>query len=197
MRTHLRPALVVLLLLTALTGFTYPMAMTGLATLFFRRAARGSLIIGAHGVPRGSTLIAQPFTGAGYFQPRASAAATDASVSGGTNLGPTNPALADSLMARAARLRTEAPELASTPIPADLLTASASGLDPDLSPEAAHWQAWRVARARALPNELVDSLVAAHIEGRLWGLFGEPRVNVLLLDLALDSVSAAQHPDAR
>lgn len=191
MRAHLRPALVVLLLLTGLTGILYPLAMTGVSTILFPARARGSLVVGPAGILIGSTLIAQRFTGRRYFQPRPSTAAADASVSSGSNLGPSNPALADSLAARATHLRAEDPHLATGAIPTDLLTASGSGLDPDLSPEGARWQAWRVAQARGLPKATVDSLVTAHIEGRLWGLFGEPRVNVLRLNLSLDSLSGS------
>ena len=191
MRAQLRPALVVLLLLTALTGLAYPLAMTAASTVLFPRTAGGSLIRGAAGAPVGSALIAQPFAAPGYFHPRPSAASPDASRSSGSNLGPSNPVLADSFLARAARLRAEVTGQGVPPIPADLLTASASGLDPDLSPEGALWQVARVARARGLAEARVDSLVRAHVEGRLWGLFGEPRVNVLRLDLALDSLVPA------
>ena len=191
MRAHFSPALIVLLLLTAITGIIYPLGMTGLGTLLFPGQAQGSLMTGVSGAPVGSRLIAQPFAGAGYFQTRPSAAAADASLSSGTNLGPTNPILGDSLQARAARLRAEDPTLGVGSIPADLLTASGSGLDPDISPAGARWQALRVARARRLPQGRVDSLIVSRIEGRLWGLFGEPRVNVLALNLALDSLAIA------
>lgn len=189
MRTHFRPALIVLLLLTGLTGILYPLVMTGLASALFPRPAGGSLIVGPTGTPIGSSLIAQPFTGARYFQTRPSAAAADASVSSGSNLGPTNPVLADSFHVRAARLRAEGPSLAVRPVPTDLLTASGSGLDPDISPDGARWQAVGVARTRTIPQATVDSLIAAHTEGRLWNLFGDPRVNVLRLNLALDSLT--------
>ncbi|HWA41291.1 MAG TPA: potassium-transporting ATPase subunit KdpC [Gemmatimonadales bacterium] len=191
MRAQFRPALVVLLILTAFTGLLYPLAMTGAGGLLFPDAAQGSLVRGASGAPIGSRLIAQPFSGAGYFQPRPSAAAADASVSSGTNLGPTNAVRADSFQARAGRRRAEDPAHAQAPIPADLLTASGSGLDPDLSPAAAQWQALRVAKTRGITPAAVDSLIAVHTEGRLWGLFGEPRVNVLALNLALDSLTPA------
>ena len=191
MRAQLRPALVVLLLLTALTGLAYPLALTGVSAMLFPRRAGGSLVRGAAGAPVGSALIAQPFIAPGYFHPRPSAAAPDASLSGGSNLGPSNPVLADSFQARAARLRAEAAGQGAGPIPADLLTASASGLDPDLSPEGAFWQVARVAQARGLAKERVDSLVRSHVEGRLWGLFGEPRVNVLRINLSLDSLSGS------
>ena len=191
MRAHLRPAVVILFLLTGLTGILYPLAMTGVGTALFPRQARGSLVPSGSTTPLGSTLIAQPFIGAGYFHGRPSAAAPDASLSSGSNLGPTNPALGDSLGIRATRLRVEDPIHATGSIPADLLTTSASGLDPDLSPEGAQWQAARVALARRLPEARVDSLIAAHTEGRLWGLFGEPRVNVLRINLSLDSLSGS------
>lgn len=189
MRANLRPALVLLLLLTGLTGVLYPLALTGVAAVLFPRQAGGTLLRRADGTVLGSSLIAQPFGGAGYFQGRPSAAAPDASLSSGSNLGPTNPVLADSLQARARRLRGGDSSLASAPIPADLLTTSASGLDPDLSPAGARWQVGRVARARGVAPEVLDRLIVAHTEGRLWGLFGEPRVNVLALDLALDSLT--------
>lgn len=189
MRAHLRPALVVLLLLTGLTGILYPFAMTGLGAALFPRAAHGSLILGRTGTPIGSSLIAQSFTGAGYFHTRPSAAAPDASLSSGSNLGPTNPVLADSLRARAVRLRAEGSGAANVAIPVDLLTTSASGLDPDLSPDGARWQVARIAPARGLSAAAVDALIGSHTEGRLWGLFGEPRVNVLLINLALDSLA--------
>jgi K+-transporting ATPase ATPase C chain len=190
MRAQLRPALVVLLLMTALTGVLYPFVMTGLAGALFPRQAHGSLLLGRAGTPIGSTLIAQVFTGPGYFHSRPSAAAPDASLSSGSNLGPTSPLLADSLNARAVRLRAEHLGAATGSIPVDLITASASGLDPDLSPDGARWQAARIATARNIPVAILDSLVAVHTERRLWGLFGEPRVNVLLLDLALDSLAS-------
>ena len=177
-------------MLTALTGVAYPLALTGIANLLLPRQARGSLIADPSGRIIGSGLIAQPFGGPGYFQPRPSAVAPDASLSGGSNLGPTSPVLAESLAVRAARARAERGATLDTPVPADLITASGSGLDPDLSPAAARWQGARVARVRGIPADRVDSLIDAHTEGRLWGLFGEPRVNVLRLDLALDSLGA-------
>jgi K+-transporting ATPase ATPase C chain len=190
-RAYLRPAFVLLLVLTGLTGVAYPLAMTGIASLLFPRQASGTLIIDASGRIRGSALIAQAFPDPGYFRSRASAAAADASLSSGTNLGPTNPALAESLTVRAARVRAERLASAGSPVPADLLTASASGLDPHLSPAGARWQSERVARARGITPARVDSLIIARTEPRLWGLFGEPRVNVLALNLALDSLATA------
>jgi K+-transporting ATPase ATPase C chain len=189
MRAHFRPALILLLLLTGLTGILYPLAMTGVGSALFPRQAGGSLLRRDDGTVLGSSLIAQQFGGAGYFHGRPSAAAADGSLSSGSNLGPTNPVLADSLNARATRLRAEEPSVATVPIPADLLTTSASGLDPELTPAAAQWQGARVARARGLTVATMDSLISIHTQGRLWGLFGEPRVNVLLLDLALDSLT--------
>ena len=140
MRAYFRPALVLLLILTAITGVIYPLATTGVASLLLPRQGHGTLVSDATGQTRGSALIAQPFADSGHFQPRPSAAAADASLSSGTNLGPTNPVLAESLAVRAARARTAAGAPAGAPVPADLITASGSGLDPHLSPAAARWQ---------------------------------------------------------
>lgn len=191
MRAYFRPALVLLLILTGITGVVYPLTMTGIATLLLPRQARGTLITDGSGQVRGSVLIAQSFADPGHFRSRPSAAAPDASLSSGTNFGPTNPTLAESLTVRAAQVRTEAGAATGSPVPADLLTASASGLDPHLSPAGARWQSERVARARGILPARVDSLITAHTEPRLWGLFGEPRVNVLALNLALDSLAPA------
>jgi K+-transporting ATPase ATPase C chain len=191
-RGHLRPALVLLAAMTVLTGVVYPCVMTGLARLLFPAEAAGSLIV-IDGEVRGSRLIGQPFDDPAYFWGRPSATSPhpyDAASSSGSNLGPTNPVLGDAVRARVAALRAADPGN-TRPIPVDLVTASASGLDPHISPAAADWQIGRVARARRLDEALVRQLVAAHTEGRIQGLWGEPRVHVLGLNLALDSLRAA------
>ncbi|MGE0421693.1 MAG: potassium-transporting ATPase subunit KdpC [Reyranellaceae bacterium] len=184
MLRQIRPALVMLGLMTVLLGIAYPLATTGIAGLIFRDQAGGSLVrVGDKVV--GSALLAQAFTGDKYFHPRPSAAGEkgfDAASSSGSNLGPTSKALNERVKGDVATLRKET----TAPIPADLVTASGSGLDPHISPAAAMLQAPRVAKARGLPEERVRALIEARIEGRLLGLIGEPRVNVLLLNLALD-----------
>jgi K+-transporting ATPase ATPase C chain len=179
----LRTTLVTLVL----TGLMYPLVMTGLAQGIFPKAASGSLVTNGEGKVVGSRWIGQGFTGAGYFQPRPSAAGAgfDATSSGGSNFGPTSAKLRDRVKADVARLRHDNPE-APALVPAELVTASASGLDPDLSPGAATWQVARVARARGLDAERVRTVLADQIEGRDLGFLGEPHVNVLLLNLALD-----------
>jgi K+-transporting ATPase ATPase C chain len=180
---------VVLVLLTALTGAVYPALVTGAARLLFAERARGSLVHKA-GRPAGSALIGQPFLDARYFWSRPSATTPmpyNAAASAGSNLGPGNPALADATAARVARLRAAGGE-PRTPVPVDLITSSASGLDPHVSPAAAFYQVPRVARARGRPEAEVRALVAGHVEGRQWGVLGEPRVNVLKLNLALDGI---------
>jgi len=188
-RSALRPALVLLAVLTVLTGVVYPLAVTGIAQLLFPRAAAGSLVLrGGHAL--GSALIGQSFSDPGHFWSRPSATTPqpyNGTGSTGSNLGPLNPALLDAVKARIATLRSADPGN-SAPVPVDLVTASASGLDPHISVAAAQYQAARVARARSLPEARVRALIDAHSEGRLLGIIGEPRVNVLELNLALDSL---------
>lgn len=187
MRTLLRPALLAMLVLTLLTGAVYPALVTGLSTLFFRGRAGGSLIVRGDSAV-GSALIGQPFSGAGYFWSRPSATAQvpyNGAASGGSNLGPTNPAQLDAVKARVEALRS-ADAGNTRPVPVDLVTASGSGLDPDITPAAAEYQLGRVARARHLPEDRVRELVHHFTQGRQFGILGEPRVNVLMLNLALD-----------
>lgn len=186
---HIRPALIVLTLLGFLTGVIYPLAITGTAQLLFPYQANGSLIT-INGRVVGSHLVAQPFASDRYFWPRPSAtspAPWNGAASSGSNLGPTNLALKDSVVERIAALRT-ADASVQTPVPVDLVTASASGLDPHLSPAAARVQAPRVAKARGIPLARVLPLIENQIEQRTFGVFGEPRVNVLALNLALDGL---------
>ncbi len=190
MTTQLRPAFVSLLLLTLLIGLLYPLLVTGLAQLIFPAAANGSLIVDRHGQPVGSTLIGQPFSEPQYFWGRPSATAPfpyNAAASSGSNYGPLNPALLDAVRARITALKAVDPAN-SAPIPVDLVTASGSGLDPHISPAAAAYQVARVARMRGLSEAVVSQLVARHTEGRTFGLLGEPRVNVLQLNLALPTL---------
>lgn len=187
MGKQLVPALRITLLLTALTGMAYPGLVTGLCQALFPRQANGSLIL-KDGRLIGSSLIGQSFTRPGYFQPRPSAAGTDgydAAASGGSNLGPTSRKLADRLKASTEKFRRENPDYTG-PVPADLVTASGSGLDPHLSPASAEAQIARVARARDADPGQVRQIVAQLTEGRAFGFLGEPRVNVLRLNLALD-----------
>ncbi len=187
MHSLVRPALTLLAVFTLLTGVAYPLAVTGASQLLFSRQATGSVLV-RDGRVVGSSLIGQPFDAPQYFWARPSATSPhpyNAAASTGSNLGPTNPALIDAVRARIAALRAADPTASAT-IPADLVTASASGLDPHISPAAALYQARRVARARAMSDERVRALIERHVEGRTWGVLGEPRVNVLALNLALD-----------
>lgn len=187
MFNELKPALFITIVFTLLTGLLYPLAITGICQVVFPHTANGSLIE-RNGHVIGSRLIAQSFTRPEYFHPRASAAGDkgyDATNSGGTNLAATNPTLADRLKKDAAAFRKENPTYTG-PIPADAITTSASGLDPDISPANAMAQAARIAAARHLSADRVDDLVRAHIHGRTLGFIGEPTVNVLDLNLALD-----------
>lgn len=167
------------------TGLLYPLLVTGLAQVLFHGRADGSLVRDEQGQVIGSELIGQPFSSPAYFQPRPSAASYDGASSSASNLGPTSQKLKDRVAADVARLQKENPD-AEGPIPDDLVTTSASGLDPHLTPEGALWQVERVAKARGVAPERLRALVEANTEGRDLGLLGEPRVNVLLLNLALD-----------
>jgi K+-transporting ATPase ATPase C chain len=189
MTEQIRPALMMLLVLTIVTGVAYPLMITGLAQLLFPEQANGSVIV-RDGKIIGSRLIGQYFDQPQYFWGRPSVTAPfpyNAAASGGSNLGPSNPALIEAVKARIAALRAADPGN-DRPVPVDLVTASGSGLDPHISPAAALYQAKRVARARALDENRVNALVAEHTEGRQSGLLGEPRVNVLELNLALDAL---------
>jgi len=177
------------LVLLVTCGLVYPALVVLVGGVAFPYQAGGSIITGADGNPVGSELIAQAFDKDGYFHPRPSAAGSDgydATSSGGSNLGPTNQKLIDRVTGDAAALKQENPNL--TVLPADLLTTSGSGLDPDISPDAALAQAPRVAQARGLPEQQVRDLIGSHVTGRDLGIFGEPRVNVLKLNLTLDQV---------
>jgi K+-transporting ATPase ATPase C chain len=199
MLREIRPAILVLVLLTAITGLAYPLAITAIAGVIFPKQAQGSLIE-KDGRVIGSALIGQEFKDDKYFHGRPSAtlgpdpadatktvsAPYNAANSGGSNLGPTSKALSDRLKEDVEKLRAENP---SVPVPVDLVTTSASGLDPDISPDAALFQAPRVAKARSMPEDRVRQLVTENTRGRFAGFLGEPRVNVLALNLALDAAS--------
>jgi K+-transporting ATPase ATPase C chain len=187
----LRQSFVLLLLMTAITGVLYPLAATGLAQVIFPKQANGSLIV-RDGKPVGSALIGQSFTDPKYFWGRPSATspnAYNASASSGSNLGPTNPALTDTVKQRIAALQAADPGN-NAAVPVDLVTASGSGLDPEISPAAAQYQLARVAQARGLSSAQVQALVSEYTRDRQFGVLGEPRVNVLQLNLALDARQA-------
>jgi K+-transporting ATPase ATPase C chain len=192
---QLRPAIVMTLLLCLLTGFVYPGVVTGLAQVLFPRQANGSLVE-VNGKVVGSALIGQPFTQPYYFHPRPSAAGSgyDATSSGGTNKGPTDAKLADTLIAGAIDSAVKYDHVVRGHIPSDMVTASGSGLDPHISPANAHLQVVRVAAARGRTPEEMHLFVDAHTEGRQFGVFGDPRVNVLLLNIALDSAFGRRTP---
>jgi K+-transporting ATPase ATPase C chain len=186
----LRQSVTTLVVMAVLTGVIYPLAVTGIAQGLFSREAGGSMIVKDTRIV-GSELIGQPFSDPGYFWPRPSATAPvpyNAGASSGSNLGPTNPALLEAIQERVAVLRAADPGNTSQ-VPVDLVTASGSGLDPHISPAAAEYQLARVARARGLREEVVRALVVEHTESRQWGVFGEPRVNVLELNLSLDALT--------
>jgi K+-transporting ATPase ATPase C chain len=196
MLKHLRPAVVMIVLMTVLSGLLYPLAITGLAAVIFHDQAKGSLIV-KEGHVVGSALIGQSFSSDRYFHGRPSAttdtdpqdssksvpAPYNAANSGGSNMGPTSQALIDRVKAEAGRLAAENPHAA---VPVDLVTTSASGLDPDVTPAGIMFQVPLVAKARGLPEAELQAFVETHVEGRLLGIFGEPRVNVLKLNLDLD-----------
>jgi K+-transporting ATPase ATPase C chain len=200
MLREFRPAIVLLIALTLITGLAYPLAMTGLAQVLFPTQANGSLLV-KDGKVIGSSLIGQLFTEDKYFQGRPSATVKpdpkdatktvpepyNAANSAGSNLGPTSKALIERIKGDLEKAKAENP---GAPVPIDLVTTTASGLDPHISPEAAYFQVPRVAKARALPEARVRQLVAQHVEGRLLGILGEPRVNVLALNLALDRAAS-------
>ena len=197
---EIRPAIVFIIALTLITGLVYPLAITGIAGLIFPSKAQGSLVE-RDGTVVGSGLIGQSFTSDRYFHGRPSATVTpdpndptknvdapyNAANSGGSNLGPTNQALVDRVKGELDKLRAENPAM---PVPIDLVTTSGGGLDPHISPDAALFQVPRVAKARNMPEDRVRQIVNENIEGRLLGILGEPRVNVLALNLALDRAAA-------
>ncbi len=192
MKTLIRPLVVLFVVLTAVTGLAYPAVMTVFGQVVFPSQANGSLIEQG-GKVVGSALIGQPFDAPKYFWGRLSATTPmpyNATGSGGSNLGPLNPSLADQVKARIAALHDAGTDL-SKPVPVDLVTASASGLDPEITPAAAAYQVERVAKARRLSPDVVAQLVAANTSARQFGVLGEPRVNVLKLNLALDAAQAA------
>jgi K+-transporting ATPase ATPase C chain len=189
MRAQIRPALASLILFSLLTGVVYPLCVTGFAQAVFPHQANGSLLV-ADGTAIGSEIIGQPFNDPRYFWSRPSATSPfpyNAAASSGSNLGPTNPELAQAVSERIAELRASDPQN-TLPVPVDLVTASASGLDPHISIAAANYQVARVAKARGLDEALVNELMKKYTEGRQLGILGMPRVNVLRLNLALDKI---------
>jgi potassium-transporting ATPase KdpC subunit len=193
MKKNLITAVLMTIATTVLLGILYPLLVTGLAQMIFPQQANGELIKGKDGVLVGSRLIGQPFSGPGYFHSRPSAAGAagyDASASSGSNLGPTNAQLTARVKGDVAKLQAENP---GTPIPVDLVTTSGSGLDPDISPAAAQFQIRRVAAERKVSEAEVMRLVLENSEGRQWGFLGEPRVNVLELNMALDARYGRPH----
>jgi K+-transporting ATPase ATPase C chain len=189
MLSHLRAASVMLVLLTVLTGFIYPVIVTGIAQLLFPHQANGSVIL-RDGKPVGSELIGQPFDDPKYFWSRPSATSPfpyNAAASSGSNLGPTNPDLLKAVAERAETLKKANPGQ-TAPVPVDLVTASGSGLDPHITPAAALYQVPRVAKTRRIPEDRLRQFVAEHIQERTFGVLGEPGVNVLALNVALDSL---------
>jgi len=184
---NLKIAILMTIATTVLLGIIYPLVVTGLAQVLMHDKANGQLIY-RKGELVGSNIIGQAFTGAGYLHPRPSAAGNgyDAANSGGSNLGPTNQKLIDRVKADTARLQAENP---GQPVPVDLVTTSASGLDPDITPAAAAFQVPRIAKARGMSEQQVREIIARHTAGRQWGFLGEPRVNVLQVNLELDQVS--------
>jgi potassium-transporting ATPase KdpC subunit len=190
MKTLIRPAVSLFVLLSIVTGVAYPLIVTGIAKVTFPEAASGSLIV-KDGKAVGSRLIGQNFTDPKYFWGRPSATSPqpyNASASSGSNQGPLNPALVDAVKGRIDALKAADPDN-TKPIPADLVTASASGLDPHISPTAADYQIGRIAKARQIDPSVVKAMVARYTEDRQWSIFGDPRVNVLELNLALDTTS--------
>jgi len=185
----IRPAVALFLVLTVLTGLVYPLAVTGIARVILPHEAAGSLVL-RDGQPVGSSVIGQSFSGSGYFWSRPSATAPqpyNGTGSSASNLGPLNPALTEAIKARIEALKAADPTN-TAPVPVDLVTASASGLDPDISVAAARYQAARIARVRSLDPGVVQALIEGHSRGKLLGVIGEPRVNVLELNLALDAL---------
>jgi K+-transporting ATPase ATPase C chain len=191
LKNQFRPAIVLTLLFCVITGLVYPGVVTALAQLLLPHQANGSLIQTTGGQVIGSELIGQPFSGVQYFHARPSAAGSgyDGSASGGTNKGPTDAKLADTLVAQAVDSAVKLDGAVKGRVPSDLVTSSGSGLDPHISPASALLQVARVARARHADSAAVRALVERHVEGRQFGFFGEPRVNVLVLNLALDSIA--------
>jgi potassium-transporting ATPase KdpC subunit len=192
MLSLLRPAIVLFLIMTAIVGVAYPLVITAIAQVIFTAKANGSLVL-KDGKPIGSRLIGQNFSDPKYIWGRPSATAPqpyNAVASSGSNLGPLNPALTDAVKSRIEALRAADP-VNTAPVPVDLVTASGSGLDPDISVAAANYQIGRVAHVRGLKPETIRALIAAHTKGRLFGVIGEPRINVLEVNLALDSIERA------